>query len=237
MSLAKIPATFFVSLTFQKCITPPHPPPPKSERIQTNSKDVEWYTQTVLPMAAKIQWVIAFSEIATILAYNYPSSNMSKTILSYLVTTEGDPSKLGLSGPIVLGGTMMIIGALIRITTYRYLGRFFRYEASIQKNHQLIVTGPYAIVRHPSYTGFLISHPGWFLWQLSPGSWVRESGLWGNWLGKVLVLTYAHVVIASTVYTVLRRMKAEDEALRDAFGEKWVGWAKEVPYCVVPGVY
>jgi protein-S-isoprenylcysteine O-methyltransferase Ste14 len=150
---------------------------------------------------------------------------------------EGDPFKLALSNLSALGGVMIIVGTLIRLTTYRYLGRFFRYEASIQKDHQLIVTGPYSIVRHPSYTGFLISHPGWFLWQLSPGSWVRESGLWDTVAGKIVVLTYAEAIIFGTVYTVLRRMKAEDDALRKVFGERWEQWAKEVPYFVIPGVY
>ncbi|KAF8186385.1 hypothetical protein BJ912DRAFT_852268 [Pholiota molesta] len=234
MSLTKIPAILLVSLAFQKCVTPPQPPPPRSERIETASMDVEWYTRTVLPIAV---WFIAFAEVATILACYDPSARFSETILSLFTIAEGDPPKLALSKLSALGGVMIIVGTLIRLTTYRYLGRFFRYEASIQKDHQLIVTGPYSIVRHPSYTGFLISHPGWFLWQLSPGSWVRESGLWDTVAGKIVVLTYAEAIIFGTVYTVLRRMKAEDDALRKVFGEKWEQWAKEVPYFVIPGVY
>ena len=54
--------------------------------------------------------------------------------------------------------------------TYRQLGRFFVFEASIQKDHELIVSGPYSVVRHPSYTGFFMVAGGWFLWNLSKGS-------------------------------------------------------------------
>lgn len=132
---------------------------------------------------------------------------------------------------------MMVAGSLVRMTTYRYLGRFFCYEASIQQDHELIVRGPYAVVRHPSYAGLLLSHPGWYLWQLGRGSWVRESGLWGTLLGKLLVAAYAHVVIFGTVYTVLRRMRAENEALKERFGAEWERWAQRVRYSVIPGVY
>ena len=64
----------------------------------------------------------------------------------------------------------MVLGGWIRLMTYRQLGRFFVFEASIQKDHELIVSGPYSVVRHPSYTGFFMVAGGWFLWNLSKGS-------------------------------------------------------------------
>jgi len=132
---------------------------------------------------------------------------------------------------------MVITGTLIRIITYRYLGEFFRFQASIQHDHKLVTGGPYSIVRHPAYTGLLISHLGWFLWQFWEGSWVRESGLLGTAHGKITALSYAVVVILGQLYLALTRISKEDEALRKTFGKRWEDWAKKVPYCAVPGIY
>jgi protein-S-isoprenylcysteine O-methyltransferase Ste14 len=177
------------------------------------------------------------AEIMTILAWNFRSSAVSQAILSVLVMKGGRPEGLQLTPIIALGGIMIITGSLIRLVTYRYLGEFFRFEASIQHNHKLVTGGPYSIVRHPGYTGLLISHSGWFLWQLWEGSWVRESGLWDTAPGKLVTLSYAVIMIIGTLYLVLTRMSNEDEALRKQFGKQWVDWAKKVPYYVVPGIY
>ncbi|KAF5325227.1 hypothetical protein D9619_009717 [Psilocybe cf. subviscida] len=236
MSMLKIPVTILVSWAFKKCVTPPLPPPPKTELMQPNA-DVEWYTQGVLPIAAAMQVTAGLAEVVTILACNYPGNFLSELILTFLVAHGGRPEALRLSPVTIIGAAMMLSGSLIRVLTYRYLGRFFHYEASIQKNHELIVTGPYSVVRHPSYTGFLLSHPGWFLWQFGAGSWVRESGLWNTVLGKIIVGSYAHTVIVGTLWTVLRRMKSEDDALKRQFGKKWDAWARDVPYLILPGIY
>ena len=120
--------------------------------------------------------------------------------------------------------------------TYRHLGRFFRFEASIQKDHELIVSGPYSVVRHPSYTALILIFGGWFPWHLSKGSWIMESGLWDTMLGRFLVAIYIILLIA-TIFFVLTRMSKEDMALRNQFGEKWDDWAKRVPYSIFPGIY
>jgi protein-S-isoprenylcysteine O-methyltransferase Ste14 len=177
------------------------------------------------------------AEIATILAWNFRSSDLSQSILSLLLMKGGRPEGLQLTPIIALGGMMIITGSLIRLATYRYLGQFFRFEASIQRNHKLVTGGPYSIVRHPGYTGLLISHSGWFLWQFWEGSWVRESGLLDTMQGKFAVLSYTLLVILGGLYLVLMRMSKEDEALRKHFGKQWEDWAKNVPYYVVPGIY
>ena len=176
-------------------------------------------------------------EIATILAWNVRSSDLSQSILSLLLIKGGRPEGLQLTSIIVLGGVMIIAGSLIRFATYRYLGEFFRFEASIQRNHKLVTGGPYSIVRHPGYTGLLISHSGWFSWQFWEGSWVRESGLLDTMQDKFAVLTYTLLVILGGLYLALMRMSKENEALRKHFGKQWDDWAKKIPYYVVPGIY
>ena len=131
----------------------------------------------------------------------------------------------------------MVLGTWIRLMTYRHLGRFFRGETSIQKDHELIVSGPYSIVRHPSYTGFILVSVGWFPWQLSKGSWIMEMGLWNTMLGRLLVVIYYSVFYMLASIFALTRMSKEDIALRNQFGEKWDEWVERVPYSIFPGIY
>lgn len=132
---------------------------------------------------------------------------------------------------------MTMSGTLIRISTYHYLGKHFRFEASIQKDHELITGGPYSIVRHPSYTAILFTHSGWLLWQFGSGSWVRESGLWSTLAGKVVVSVFVVLVILFSSIITFGRMSSEDQALQARFGIEWDQWASRVRYQVIPGVY
>ena len=184
-----------------------------------------------------MQLLAGLIEIALILAAYAPDAPLSKLILRTLLLPGGNAANLRLTPATLAGGLMMVVGTLIRVVTFRYLGKFFRFEASIQKDHKLITGGPYAIVRHPSYTGLLISHPGWFLWQFGAGSWVRESGLWDTVLRKLGVSAFGGLVILGTLNLTLGRMSNEDKALQARFGEQWDRWASQVRYMVVPGIY
>ena len=142
-----------------------------------------------------------------------------------------------MSNAAAIGLTLILFGTWIRLMTYRHLGRFFRFEGSIQKDHELIVSGPYSVVRHPSYTGMIFIFAGLFPWHLSKGSWMMESGLWNTMLGKFLVVIYFSVLNTFGSLLVLSRMSKEDIALRNQFGKKWEDWAKRVPYSIFPGIY
>ena len=141
-----------------------------------------------------------------------------------------------MSNAAVIGLTLIILGTWIRLMTYHHLGRFFRFEASIQEDHELVVSGPYSVVRHPSYTGLILIYGGWSPWYLSKGCWIRESGLWNTVLGRFLVLIYFSDLTLIIIFTLVR-MSKEDIALRNQFGKKWDDWAKRVPYFILPGIY
>ena len=141
-----------------------------------------------------------------------------------------------MSNAAAMGLTLMVLGSWLRLTSYRHLGRFFRFEASIQEDHELIVSGPYSVVRHPSYTGGILISCGLFPWHLSKGSWIMESGSWNTMLGRSLVAIYFSIIFLIIFFTLGRTSK-EDIALRNQFGKKWDDWAKSVPYSVFPGIY
>jgi protein-S-isoprenylcysteine O-methyltransferase Ste14 len=185
-----------------------------------------------------LQYLIGFLEIITILASTYPSSPLSRWVLT-LTTTNSAPGapNLHLSPANILGAALILAGARLRLSTFRHMGALFTFGASIHPAHRLVTAGPYAAVWHPSYTGMLLSHPGWFLWQFARGSWVRESGVLGTAVGKIAVGAYAVFIVVFPLYLVLSRMEVEDRALRERFGREWDEWAGRVRYRVIPGVY
>ncbi|PPQ82901.1 hypothetical protein CVT26_007538 [Gymnopilus dilepis] len=238
MSLVKIPFILASCWAFKKAITPPNPPAARTDKaIESNLMEMRWYTAHSPTYATALQWFAGLAEAATIVAYNYRSSPISTAILSTLVLKSGNPGGLHLSATTTIGCIMMLSGALVRLSTYRYLGKFFKFEASIQKDHKLVTGGPYSIVRHPSYTGLLLTHPGWFLWQFGEGSWLRESGLLDTIPGQIFVGLYSLVMIIGTLYLTIGRMAKEDAALRAHFGSEWDEWASRVRFRVIPGVW
>src|SRR3954453_18820592 len=57
--------------------------------------------------------------------------------------------------PAVAGLAVMWAGFGLRAWAVRTLGRFFRVEVTVDTGQTVVDTGPYARVRHPSYTGLL----------------------------------------------------------------------------------
>ena len=51
------------------------------------------------------------------------------------------------------GISLLILGSGIRIWAIRHLGKFFTNSVQFDSRHQLITTGPYKMIRHPSYLG------------------------------------------------------------------------------------
>ena len=66
-------------------------------------------------------------------------------------------SQDGVSWITLLGIFMIITGITFRALAVRYLGTYFTPTVQIKEDHQLITTGPYSIVRHPSYTGAFLA--------------------------------------------------------------------------------
>ena len=66
-------------------------------------------------------------------------------------------SQDGVSWITLLGIFMIITGITFRALAVRYLGKYFTPTVQIKEDHQLITTGPYSIVRHPSYTGAFLA--------------------------------------------------------------------------------
>ncbi|KNZ77959.1 Protein-S-isoprenylcysteine O-methyltransferase B [Termitomyces sp. J132] len=141
---------------------------------------------------------------------------------------------LNLDFTLAMFGSIMIIGgSLLRVRCFQIMGKFFTLEFAVFDDHQLATTGPYSIVRHPSYSGAVVMYAGLVLWHAFPGSYLMESGILDAVLGKVVVSTL--VLQSSTIIVALfLRSRDEDDAMHKKFGKTWEEWAKKVPYAVIP---
>lgn len=92
-------------------------------------------------------------------------------------------------------------GIAFRLWAVLTLGQFFRTSVFVHEGHRLITSGPYRVLRHPSYTGSLITVVGIGLAM-------------GNWL-SVLALTGC----ALLAYAI--RMRVEEKALAEHFGAEF----------------
>jgi len=63
----------------------------------------------------------------------------------------------------IIGGILVLISFGVHIWARRHLQRFYTERVEVQQSHQVINTGPYALVRHPIITTFFGLAIGVFL--------------------------------------------------------------------------
>jgi protein-S-isoprenylcysteine O-methyltransferase Ste14 len=115
-----------------------------------------------------------------------------------------------------LGIALMLIGMLIRATAIITLRRFFTVQVTIQESHELVDRGLYRFIRHPSYTGALVSFVGL---GFAFGSWV-----------SLAVITLAALIGFGY------RIRVEEAALVQHFGDRYRQYAVRTKR-LIPGVY
>ncbi|KAG9219787.1 hypothetical protein CCMSSC00406_0008164 [Pleurotus cornucopiae] len=164
-------------------------------------------------------------------------------ILSAFAGEELDLCTARSSSSLAIPSTTMIAATCvglamnaIRLWCFSTLGKHFDFQVNIKKTHQLVTSGPYSFVRHPSYiSGFsvwatatvvLFSEDHWFSRCARQSTVGRVAG-W-LWLVEVAMLGYNFLVV---------RPKAEDEGLKEHFGKEWNEWAARVPYRIFPYIY
>jgi protein-S-isoprenylcysteine O-methyltransferase Ste14 len=134
------------------------------------------------------------------------------------------------------GSIMVIIGGVVRLYCSLALGKHWNSLLSIRKEHKLVTSGLYSVVRHPSYTAFLIKYVGLIVMYGSTGSWMRESGVLQVPFVKVIAAIY-FLLFTALAGLAIQRPPEEDKMLQRALGEEWESWAKRVKYRLLPGVY
>ena len=62
--------------------------------------------------------------------------------------------------PAIAGLALLVAGTALRYWSVLTLGRFFTVTVDVGEDHELIDSGPYSVLRHPSYTGMLVVYLG-----------------------------------------------------------------------------
>lgn len=125
-----------------------------------------------------------------------------------------------------------LVGVSIRIWCYRALGNYFTFELAVRPNHKLITTGPYAFVRHPSYTAAMLSFTAATAVYATQGSLAYECRfIYVIWLPLWVLWT-------SVSYALLvERCVREDRLLHVTFGKEWEAWSQRVRWRLVPWIF
>ncbi|KAI0725762.1 hypothetical protein C8Q72DRAFT_785029 [Fomitopsis betulina] len=240
-SVARLSLLFCAAFTNGIAFTPPGPPPNRNERMR-HSSAWEKVFNTVVPHLTRymenIGWVIFFSEAIASLTFHSPTFPPSQYILRLLTHFGLPPSpNTRISPALLLGTALAATGALIRTRCYHALGRFFTFQLAVRRaqGQRLCTAGPYAIVRHPSYSGLIMTISAFALWTAGPGSLLRESGWLATSVGKAWFWAQNSVNVYA-VGSLLLRTRVEDKALKDEFGTEWESWEGEVPYKIFPWV-
>jgi protein-S-isoprenylcysteine O-methyltransferase Ste14 len=99
------------------------------------------------------------------------------------------------------GVGLMLAGIALRWYSVSVLGKYFTFDVAIHSGQTVIEAGPYRYVRHPSYSGALLTLLGFGLTM-------------GNWAGLA-------VALASLGFAYAYRIPVEEAALASALGEPY----------------
>jgi len=114
------------------------------------------------------------------------------------------------------GLVIILLGLTFRIWTRLTIGGMYSGYLRVKVGHVLVTDGPYRLVRHPGYTGFVI---------MALGLCIGYSSLIG--LAAVPVL-----LLPGLAY----RMKVEERLLIEQFGEEYRAYARKARR-LIPGVW
>ena len=117
---------------------------------------------------------------------------------------------------VVVALILMVVGLGIRTWAFFTLGKFFTWHVKVQEGQKIIRRGPYRIVRHPSYTGALMTY---FFGTIYFHSWISMA------LGAIFL-----------PLSFLRRIKLEEAVLKESLGKEYEDYCKQVRP-LIPGIW
>ncbi len=116
----------------------------------------------------------------------------------------------------IAGLVLIVVGLIVRWIAILTLWKFFTVDVSIVNEHKLVNTGLYKLVRHPAYTGSLLSFLGLGM-------------VFSNWLALL-------VIFVSITVAFVHRIKVEEKALVAFFGDQYVRY-RATTKRLIPGIY
>ena len=115
-----------------------------------------------------------------------------------------------------LGLIVILLGMIIRMSAIISLGKMFTVDVTIRENHKIKKNGMYGLIRHPAYSGAILSFAGFGL-SLN------------NWISLILILLF--IVVA-----MLYRIHVEERMLEAEFGEEYAHYKNNTKR-LIPWIY
>ena len=116
----------------------------------------------------------------------------------------------------ITGVCLMILGLFIRLSAINQLKQFFTINVAIRGDHKLVRDGLYKYIRHPAYSGGIITFIGCAICYGNPVSFV------------VIALPY--------ILLILNRIKIEEAVLTEKFGKDYIEMQRKTKK-LIPFIY
>jgi len=232
--LSKVALLVLAALFLNLGTTAPQPPPTDKDKV---------YSVGPFERAVRV-WIYLIRAFwtgltlcpAVVLLTRFSDHAYAPSVVSALCPRPTSFDALASITPtFLLTFALVIGGALLRLWCYRTLGRFFTFEVTLKNEHRLVTNGPYAVVRHPSYTAAYAVCAGTMGMLYAKGGYIHECGLMATPARWAVYACFALNLFISLA--VINRVPVEDALLRESFGEEWERWHKRVPYALIPGIY
>jgi protein-S-isoprenylcysteine O-methyltransferase Ste14 len=229
-------ATLSLSASLLLCVylthlvtTPPNPNPPKGKSDPTDSlarflvvtHDRSVLRSTLICMMYLFHVILIFvPDIKDRQSICLHPELLNENLFSWSLTTAVYVS-------------IIFVAAPIRLLAYRNLGTNFTFK--LAKPNQLITTGVYRYVQHPSYTALLLVMTAMFYFT------VRRDGicacllpLWALEIKGWSVLPWVLSAVASVVLRL--RVRDEERMMKETFGKEWDVWHRRTKR-FIPGIF
>jgi protein-S-isoprenylcysteine O-methyltransferase Ste14 len=105
------------------------------------------------------------------------------------------------------GLAVLLAGLVLRGWSFKTLGQYFTHTVMVSSDQPVIATGPYRVLRHPSYTGIILAGIGIGL----------ASANWADLAGLLLL----------TLTPLLWRIHVEERALSMTLGDRYRAYAAQ----------
>jgi protein-S-isoprenylcysteine O-methyltransferase Ste14 len=143
-----------------------------------------------------------------------PGGSRRPLAVSYLVgvvaadAIEHNVHRLAIhpAGLSIWGGLIILSGGVaVRLWCFRTLGQYFTFTVQTSEDQPVISSGPYRLLRHPSYAALLLIFIGWGF-------------VYDNW-GSLAILS------AAVAIGLVHRIRVEERALSKELGAKYQAFA------------
>ena len=116
----------------------------------------------------------------------------------------------------MIGICCIVIGLMIRWIAILRLNKSFRVKVTVTEEQKLVTSGIYKFIRHPSYSGSLLSFLGFAM-------------VFNNWITFI-------VIFLPILLAFLYRISVEERVLQEEFEQQYQEYCRKSKR-LIPGIY